>query len=569
MASIGKAVSSGQSGRLGSRGGQMCRGSRRGAAILTMPDGLARAVAAARGGDDAGAEPLLRAVLADETAPGPRVKAAKLLGKLLRRRGAWQEAYDVLASALPLAPRDPGIAPAMADCLLQLGQGDAALHMMDFLIARRPDLPAAKADKARLLILLGRNAAARGLLDEVLATCADLADAWALSGTLALDAGDPARAEADSRRALALNPALGTAFGNLGRVAALRGDVAAALDFYRKGAAVEPGNARLQYNLGLTELHLRNYAAGWRGYAWRHRVRPAITADFGRGLPRWQPGAAGRVLIWGEQGVGDEVLFSAMLPDAAAAGMDAVLLCDPRLVPLFARSFPGLEVLARDTPRDTGAQWQLPLGDLGAIFRPDATSFTRRGGHLKADPARRAALRARYGAESGQRLVGIAWRSANAEFGPQKSAALADFLPILRLPGFVFVNLQYGDCAAEIAALAAEHGIRVIQDPAIDPLVSLDDHAAQVAAMDQVVSVSNSAVHLAGALGVAACVMLPQGRGVQWYWGAAGERTDWYESILLLRAGPGEGLPAVIARAAQARLAAEVQTGGTLDRLPR
>ncbi len=96
-----------------------------------------------------------------------------------------------------------------------------------------------------------------------------------------------------------------------------------------------------------------------------------------------------------------------------------------------------------------------------------------------------------------------------------------------------FVNLQYGDCQTELDALQREHGITVINDPAIQPFGDLDPVAAQVAAMDLVISVSNTTVHLAGALGIPSWVMVPRGLGRLWYWFRGIERSPWYAGTVL------------------------------------
>lgn len=139
-------------------------------------------------------------------------------------------------------------------------------------------------------------------------------------------------------------------------------------------------------------------------------------------------------------------------------------------------------------------------------------SFRHHAGYLVPDAARTAALRSRYRSRGGRLVVGISWRSTNRLFGQRKSVPLADWEPILDLPGITFVALQHGDIADEAAAAGLLH------DREIDPLVDLDGFAAQTAAMDLVVSVSNSTVHFAGALARPCWLMLPSGNGLLWHW---------------------------------------------------
>ena len=118
-----------------------------------------------------------------------------------------------------------------------------------------------------------------------------------------------------------------------------------------------------------------------------------------------------------------------------------------------------------------------------------------------------------------------------------------------------FVSLQYGDAARAAADAARRHGVEIVDDQAIDQLRDLDLFAAQVAAMDRVVTVSNTTAHLAGALGVDGIVLLPATRGLHWYWSVGRDDSPWYPSLALVRQSTPPAWDDTIARAAR-RLAA-------------
>ena len=149
---------------------------------------------------------------------------------------------------------------------------------------------------------------------------------------------------------------------------------------------------------------------------------------------------------------------------------------------------------------------------------------------------RLAGRRAALGLAADARAIGLSWRSGNAEFGLHKSAPLAAWAPILELPGLVFVSVQYGDTLAELASLETETGHRIWQDAAVDPLRDMDAAAAQMATLDLVITVSNTAAHLAGGLGIPTWLLLPSpGPGLLWYWGVAGESVPFYPSLRCFR----------------------------------
>ncbi|WP_374467452.1 hypothetical protein [Ferrovibrio sp.] len=147
-------------------------------------------------------------------------------------------------------------------------------------------------------------------------------------------------------------------------------------------------------------------------------------------------------------------------------------------------------------------------------------------GFLQSDPAMADAQRQRLVAIAGGRpRIGLSWRSANVDFGPQKSLQLADFAPVFAAVDAFWIDLQYGETAAERAALEAGQGVSLWRDPAIDPLQDMDGAAAQYAALDMVITVSNTVAHLAGALGLPVWLLLPApGYGLLWYWFL--DRTD-------------------------------------------
>ena len=136
-------------------------------------------------------------------------------------------------------------------------------------------------------------------------------------------------------------------------------------------------------------------------------------------------------------------------------------------------------------------------------------------------------------AQAGGRLCGISWRSGNKRMGASRSLGLADLAPVLTLPGFSFVNLQYGEVAADIAALRERLGVNVQQAMGVDVFHDIDGLLALIDLCDVVLTIDNVTAHLAGALGKASIVLVPTGRGRYWYWGGE-ERSIWYPSLKLV-----------------------------------
>jgi len=298
--------------------------------------------------------------------------------------------------------------------------------------------------------------------------------------------------------------------------------------------------AEAHYNLGLFELLHGNYASGWTNFDWRWQMpefqKMALHVD----VPHWsgQPLKDKRLLIWDEQGVGDTVLFASLLVDLQAMQCRVHLYCDPRLIPLINRSFPTISC----TPKPPGTTVQVdhidfdfhsPIGNLAKYLRPDTAAFELTNAYLLADPSVIDTLRVHYNPQPNELLVGIAWHSKGPDSGPKKSIQLRELQPILEVPGCQFVDLQYGDTEAERRVVKELNGVEIIHDVGVDQMHDLDRFAAQISALDLVITISNTTAHMAGALGVPTWLMA--GQVPIWYWILEGRETPWYPSIHIYR----------------------------------
>lgn len=316
-----------------------------------------------------------------------------------------------------------------------------------------------------------------------------------------------------------------------------------------------PDHPDLLSAAAINRLGARDFPAGWRYM--RARVGDACDARVAA-LPRWNGEPfAGSLVIVAEEHLGEAVLMTSALPALAALGQRVLLAIDARLVSLYQRSFPGFTVVPRAGEAlvralaSGGDFRRVGSIDLAARFRPEAESPAP-ASWLCADPVRVAAIREAYRARwPGQRLMGLSWRSLRRfeDDVDRKSLPLAALRRTLSLPGTVFIDLQYGDFREEVAALEGTGLTAPWRDPDIDPTQDIDALAAQLCALDGLVSVSNTTAHIAGALGLPLTVLLPARYPVLWHWCWDGERTPWYPSATLLR-GPDGDPDAVDARLA-------------------
>ncbi|WP_325169496.1 tetratricopeptide repeat protein [Azospirillum agricola] len=355
------------------------------------------------------------------------------------------------------------------------------------------------------------------------------------------------------RRALALDPAYAEAWSNLGLARQRLGD-ALAERCYDRSLRLRPDLPLAHFNKGLLRLEAGDLTAGWPGYAWRFAAGQVGAGRQPR-APAWRGEdlAGRRLLVWGEQGVGDSILFSALVPEIAVRTRSAILEVDHRLVPLFARSFPGLTVRAeaidaqgRETMAVPDYDRHVPMGSLPRVLRGKLSSFPAGASWLVPDPARVAGWRDRLAGLGSGLMVGIGWRSQLLTM--ERSAAyvgLEWWGALFAVPGVTWVVLQYGDCEAEIAEAERRFGIRLHRWDDLDRKDDFDGVAALIAALDLVISPAMSVGELAGALGT------PVWRFGHRDWTQLGSGVrPWFPSMRLFQPRSGEALAGTLVRMA-------------------
>jgi hypothetical protein len=250
------------------------------------------------------------------------------------------------------------------------------------------------------------------------------------------------------------------------------------------------------------------------------------------------------MLLWAEQGVGDQLMHARCFGPILASGARVAFEGDARLFPLLARSFPAVEFAPqRDPPAPELVRGPFDFhSSVLSAWRwamPAELAAWQPAPYLVADERLAARYRDTWRRNGWTVNVGLSWRSKAPQLGDRKSIAPAALRPLLADSRLTFHSLQYGAGRDELGELRAAFGRPVMLDTASDALKDLDRLAAQIKALDLVISISNSTVHLAGAMGVPCWVMLPAGS--DWRWGESGHSTPLYPGMRLFRqAHPGD-----------------------------
>lgn len=277
-----------------------------------------------------------------------------------------------------------------------------------------------------------------------------------------------------------------------------------------------------------------HYRDGWDYYEARLASRASPRGTYA--IPHWQgaePPIGRRLLVYGEQGLGEQIMFASMLDDIAGDA-DVTLDCEPRLRSLFERSFERVRMLERraEPLAASGARFDacIPLGSLARWYRRDERDFPRHAGYLKPDPARVAEWRRQMAQWAPGRRIGIAWKGGLASTGRAlRSLELPEIARWAARQPAVWVSLQHDARAEELDGFRAHaplhHDGTALRD--------IDDTAALVASLDLVIAPCSTVVHMAGALGRPVWVLTSFAPA--WRYRLQGEGMPWYPSARLFR----------------------------------
>ncbi|BBK31750.1 Tfp pilus assembly protein PilF [Stella humosa] len=458
---------------------------------------------------------------------------------ILRAMGRTEQAIHAAREGIEKIPESVRLRVALAATLLDSGRAADALAAAEAALAFRPDHHEALLHLGNALRQLERRTEAADAYRRLLVHQPDDVQAMTNLALVLMELGDLAAASPLAERAIALAPRNADALHVVGTIASVAGDLAGAERKFRAAIEIRPTFVEAQFSLGWLQLSQGKFREGQVGFdrRWDLPRFDKWRRPFAQPLWNGRPLAGRHLLIWGDHGPGDEIMYGRLIATAAAAGGKVTLECDRRLVRLFADAFPAIEVVPRSDPphpSTRAADLQCPTGSLLGRLHAGPDSLPREPiAHLRADAARARTLRARY--QDRRLLIGLSWNSRHPTIGDEKSVGLAAWEPILRTPGCRFVSVQYGDHRDEIEAVTRATGVPILVDPEIDPLTDYDGAAAQLAALDLVISISNTGAHLSAALGIPTWTMLTSGRGLFWYWLLGRSDTPWYPTMRLYR----------------------------------
>jgi len=336
---------------------------------------------------------------------------------------------------------------------------------------------------------------------------------------------------------------------NLGTLYINEGKPEEALTHLDAAIEVQPDHAQAHWNRALAYLEMGDYGRGWPEYQWGLKANVRMDRNYTRDpLPYWDGTPGKRLVVYGEQGIGDEILFASCLPDLLRACPDTVFECHKKLHTLFCNSFPNIDIyptredeiltwpLKQDGTQRYEFDAKIALGDVPRFFRPNLKSFPGTP-YIKPSAAAELKWNERLHNLPRKPNIGISWVGGHKRTRVEvRSLSLEALLPLLR-QDVNWISLQYTNCEQEIAAFKEKHGIDIHHWPEATHSPNYDDTAGLVANLDLVITVCTSVVWLAGSMGVPTWVMTPSRPA--WRYRLDLDTTPWFNSITLFRQQPG------------------------------
>ncbi|MDR3509722.1 MAG: tetratricopeptide repeat protein [Caulobacteraceae bacterium] len=513
---------------------------------LTVRPLLQRAIAAIGAEDHKTAADLALKVLQRDERNG---YGWYILAIAREKAGDFKGSISCYESALALLPNHGDIANDLGRLAFRLGLKEEAAKFFAHYRAAHPDCAQGANNLACALRDLHDYEGAIGVLRPAIQAHPESSPLWNTLGTILSEQGQSANAMIFFEEALRCEPSFAKARYNLANAKLDIGDLEGALadcEAAMKIASTPADLTMMRLARSTMLLCAGRVGEGWDDYEARIDPNFADVTHFMIDRPRWTPGAdlAGKsMLLMGEQGLGDEVAFANVIPDILEAlGPEGKLTIavEPRLIPLFQRAFPTAEIGAhatykvdahtiRGAPFVDQAKIDLwtPIASLLRHFRRSPEAFPNRPRYMIADPVQVDHWRGQIASLPGLK-VGLLWKSLKLDGSRLRQfSPFEQWRPVLETKGVSFVNLQYGDCAAELAQAKAELGIDIHQPQGIDLKQDLDGVAALSCAMDLIIGPANATSSIAAACGAPLWMISAPGA-----WPRMGtDRYPWYPQV--------------------------------------
>ncbi len=338
------------------------------------------------------------------------------------------------------------------------------------------------------------------------------------------------------RKALKCQPSFYNALEGLSMTSLNRGEWESTIHYANRALAEEPEASEAPVNRGMAYLATKRWREGWRDYnanVGKEKNRKEIIYG---DEPRWDGTKGQDVVVFGEQGIGDEISFASCIPDLIRDSKSVTIDCDGRLEKLFQRSF-GVETHGT---RYKPAEWRagkkfdarVSIGQLPGFYRLKDEHF-KGDAYLTPNPQMAVQWRALFDSMGPKPKIGISWTGGLIHTGQRRrSVTLDTFAPLFKAVDADWISLQYKE---QDVSQAEKYGVKVHDFDWGTRVFDYDQTVALISQLDLVISVCTTVVHAAGGLGKECWCLVPEVPMWRYLDKSAGSWFPWAKSVSLHR----------------------------------
>lgn len=444
---------------------------------------------------------------------------------------SYGESIQILDELIAIEPNNFLAYSNKGNNLYELENYDEALLCHNRALEINPKYSEGWTNKGNVLYELGRYDEAIACHTNAIEIEPKYSEAWANKGNALYEIEKYVDAITCIDRAIKLEPYNYNAWNNKGKIFFEIKRTKEAIECYKNSLAIKD-NGNAHENLAILLLSERDFIRGWKEYEWRWNSSNFKSEKIKTHKPMWNGKDEGRLLIWGEQGIGDQILFSVYLKEIEKKCIKAQALINEKLLPIFQRSFPKIAFLkSNQIIKEEEYDYQVPMGSLPHLLNPNSNEVLESNyPYLVKDKEKIKFFKNKI-SENDKISCGISWLSSNLKFAKNKSLNIEFLLKKLSTLPIKFINLQYGVDKTIFNELSKKINIKIDSSESIDLYNNLNEVQSLAGACDIVITSCNTTAHLVGSSGINTYLLAPKSKGKFWYWHNNDNKCVWYPSI--------------------------------------
>ena len=462
------------------------------------------------------------------------------LGLVFFVQEKFQEAYLAFNEAIKINSEFDEAIYNAALSLESMSQFDEALSLYQNVLNKNPSHYLASNNQARLLFKANLLKESEMAYQRSLSIDPNRAEAYNGLALINLEKDKINEAKRNIDIAIKINPYSEEILNTQGVIFQRLEKNKEAVQLFKSALVLNNNYDEAKFNLAIEYLLNMQFEEGWKYYEGRSHVKTII--DRNKKLNKIYLNSLSQIesnrgiLIEGEQGIGDQIIFLSMLNDFKNFKNKIYIKIDKRLIPVYQRAFKDYEFISLESTLDNhNYDYYLSAGSLGGLFRRSIKDFEKqKNQYLSSSEDLTNHLKDLI--RSADKLTcGISWKSGNPKIGSHKSIELPHLLKAIDEKKFNLIDLQYGDTAQDRKYIRDNLNIDIKKIDQIDNYNDIDGLYSLIDSCDLVLTVSNVTAHIAGSLGKKTFLLVPYNAGKIWYWHNNIEKSIWYPSVSIYR----------------------------------